>query len=203
MSPATDTALTIAGFAVSAPFVLFFGLPFGVFTAGVAVDQQQPRPGRRDTLQRAVALAVPTCLLFGIYIAALALAWTASGPTFYYPLVAVPLGFAAWYATLVGLTDWVQHTRMAGPFVENPQAALRRAFASETIDDSERAVNVVIEHLREARIAYPTTGLVAERFGTGWVVYHPATASGTPAGRGVFLVGRDGRVVQRASPPPP
>jgi hypothetical protein len=188
MSPATDTALTIAGFAVSAPFVLFFGLPFGVFTAGVAVDQQQPRPGRRDTLQRAVALA---------------LAWTASGPTFYYPLVAVPLGFAAWYATLVGLTDWVQHTRMGGPFVENPQAALRRAFASETIDDSERAVNVVIEHLREARIAYPTTGLVAERFGTGWVVYHPATASGTPAGRGVFLVGRDGRVVQRASPPPP
>lgn len=90
MSPATDTAITVAAFVVSAPLVIFFGLPFGVFTAGVAMDQQQARPGRIDALQRAAALAVPPLLLFGIYLTAVVLAARASGPTFYYPLIAVP-----------------------------------------------------------------------------------------------------------------
>lgn len=211
MSPATDTAITVAAFVVSAPLVIFFGLPFGVFTAGVAMDQQQARPGRIDALQRTAALAVPPLLLFGIYLTAVVLAARASGPTFYYPLIAVPLGFAAWYATLVGLSERVQHTRMAGPSVENPQAALRRAFAATTINTAEQAVTAVIEHLGEAGIDHPTTALVAEQLGNGWLVHakapvDPSTAATrvhAPFDTAMFLVGSDGRIQQTASTTPP
>ncbi|KQH79204.1 hypothetical protein AO501_14120 [Mycobacterium gordonae] len=211
MSPATDTAITVAAFVVSAPLVIFFGLPFGVFTAGVAMDQQQARPGRIDTLQRAAALAVPAFFLFGIYLTAVVLATRASGPTFFYPLIAVPLGFAVWYATLVGLSEWAQHTRMAGRSVENPQAGLRRAFAATTIDNAEQAVTAVIEYLGKAGIDHPTTALVAERLGTGWLVHAPAAVDPSPAATprhapvdtATFVVGSNGRIQQLASSAPP
>lgn len=191
MNPATDTAVTIAEFAVGALGALFFAVPFGIFTAGVALDQQRARQGRLDLLQRLAALVIPPLLLFATFVAAMVLASRADGLTFVYPLIAVPVGFGAWYLALVGLTQWVQQTRIAGPSIEDPQEALRREFAAGTVDTAAKAVTAVTAYLQEAGIDYPTTDLVAEPFEAGWVV---------SAGPTVFLVSGGGRIERRADP---
>ncbi|GFG67509.1 hypothetical protein MKUB_49990 [Mycobacterium kubicae] len=215
MNSATDTALTVAELVISAPFVLFFGIPFGTVTGSVAMDQQQRQPNRLDAFQRTAALVVPPLVLFGAYIAAVVLTSRATGPTFQYPLIAIPLGFAGWYVALVGLTEWVQNTRIAGPFIESHQDALRRKFHTAASDvplivDAAQAVAAVAEHIRYTGIDYPTTDLVAERFEAGWSVYAPvqvdtsnaAAFAELPVGRAVFLIGESGRIEQTSSSTP-
>lgn len=53
---------------------------------------------------------------------------------------------------------------------------------------------------------YPTDDLVAEAFESGWTVF-PATDAGDVdalrAGQTIFLIGRDGRIVETSSSFPP
>lgn len=77
--------------------------------------------------------------------------------------------------------------------------------------NADEAVAAVGEHIRQAGLDYPITGLVADRFEAGWSVYAPAEAetgdptdfSAIPAGRAVFLISDSGRIEQVPSSPPP
>ncbi|OBJ52927.1 hypothetical protein [Mycobacterium sp. 1423905.2] len=113
MSPALDSALTIGGFIVSGAVFVFL-IPWGLYMAGVSVadeTQSQPPPQRSSSVIRVTALAIPPIVLAGVYVLALAMAWLTSGVTFYYPLIALVLGFAAWYAAILGLTAWYRRRR--------------------------------------------------------------------------------------------
>ncbi len=39
--------------------------------------------------------------------------------------------------------------------------------------DAAQAISLVVEWIRSRGLDYPTTGLVADRFGAGWSVYAP------------------------------
>lgn len=77
--------------------------------------------------------------------------------------------------------------------------------------EANDAVEAVAHHVRSAGIDYPTTGLRADRFEAGWVVYapveidtsDPAAFLDMPVGRAVFLIGDSGRIQQVSSSEPP
>ncbi|MEZ0363588.1 hypothetical protein ACAG26_07760 [Mycobacterium sp. pUA109] len=77
--------------------------------------------------------------------------------------------------------------------------------------DAAAAIASVTEHVRGAGMNYPTTGLVADRFETGWSVYAPVELDTNdpmsfldmPVGRAVFLIGDSGRIEQVSSSIPP
>ena len=76
----------------------------------------------------------------------------------------------------------------------------------ESVVNADEAVESVGEHIRQAGLDYPITGLVADRFEAGWSVYAPAEAetgdptefSAIPVGRAVFLISDSGRVQEIA-----
>jgi tetratricopeptide (TPR) repeat protein len=68
--------------------------------------------------------------------------------------------------------------------------------------DGARAISVVAERISSRSLGYPTQGLTADRFETGWSVYTPAdvddgdpmTFPDMPVGQPVFLVSDFGRI---------
>lgn len=74
-----------------------------------------------------------------------------------------------------------------------------------------QAIAAVSDRIRSTGIDYPTTGLVADRFESGWSVYAPVQVDTNdplafldmPVGRAVFLVGDSGRIEQTSSSTPP
>lgn len=198
MNSRLDTALTIAGFVLCAGVVVFC-VPWGLAMSSVSVaDESQDRPPR-SLRENAVSLAtvvVPPALFAGICVAAVPLACLASGLTFYYPLVALGVGIAAWYGAIVGLAAWRNNLKRAALDAHVKEEPPRLA--------ADEAITAVRNYLRDNAIAYPTTGLVADRFPLGWSVYAPAQAGSSdptaspdlPAARTVFLVGDSGRIEQ-------
>ncbi|QNI07956.1 hypothetical protein GAN17_18050 [Mycobacterium kubicae] len=113
MSTTLNSALTIGGFILSGAVFVFL-IPWGLYMAGVSVadeTQNQPPPRRSSSVIRVAALVIPPILLVAIYVVALAVAWLRSGVTFYYPLIALVVGFAAWYTAVLDLTAWYRRRR--------------------------------------------------------------------------------------------
>ena len=104
MSGTVDTILTI---------VLFVALIPGVFAACaigfhliMLGDKASPEHPRRSTAGLIVGVfGVPLSAII-IYITAGALAWTSSGYTFYFPLIALAVGAGA-VVGLSALADWI------------------------------------------------------------------------------------------------
>lgn len=77
--------------------------------------------------------------------------------------------------------------------------------------DPTQAIRAVAEHIHEARLDYPTIGLVADRFEAGWSIYAPVEVDASdptafldmPVGRAIFLIGDSGRIEQVSSSTPP
>ncbi|OBA78593.1 hypothetical protein A9W99_23265 [Mycobacterium sp. 1164966.3] len=189
MSSSLDTALTIAGFVLCAGVVALC-VPGGLAMSGIsAADESQDRPPRslRENAVSVAAVVVPPALFAGICVAAVTLAWLASGLTFYYPLLALGVGVAAWYGAIVGLAAWRN----------NVKRAVLDAYSKEEPPrpTAEDAIAAVRDYIRDKKITYSTTDLVAERFPLGWSVYAPPAMA-------VFLVGDSGRIEQTSSSTP-
>lgn len=179
MSSTLDAVLTIAGFVVGAPIVLYLAAT-GILNV-LMTDQSADRPWRSSrTVLDLSALVVPPTLLLVIYLVAIVFACRASGLTFPYPLVALAVGFAAWYATIKGLSA-------------RPDTAIP---AQQDIDGltADQAIAAVHQHLKSAENHSSTGDLTAERFPLGWSVSAP-----TQGGTAVFLVGDSGRIERSPS----
>jgi hypothetical protein len=190
MSSTLDTAITIALFVVGAPLAVAL-VPAGFFYT--VMDNQAPdQPPWRlsHKVLGLLAFVIPPTLLLGIYVAAIALAWFASGLTFYYPLAALAVGFTAWYFALESIPKLLRHlldAHMAGYVKVQPDALT-----------ADEAVAAVREYVRRQEIDYPTEDLAADRFPLGWSVYAPRHV-----GRPVFLIGDSGRIERTSSSVPP
>lgn len=201
MNTTLDTALTIGGFAMTAAVVIFL-VPWGMYgslTAMGAEPPDQPARGRFNTAVGVGSLIIPPVLLIAANATALLLALTATGLTFYYPLIGLSGGIAAWYGAILGLSTWYKSLRRAR------LAGHRKEYASPPTAD--QAISAVRDHLAKSQIDYPTTELVADRFSLGWSVYAPGRfSSGDPEAfqedprQAVFLVGDSGRIQQIPSP---
>lgn len=77
--------------------------------------------------------------------------------------------------------------------------------------DAGEAIAAVENYIRGADLDYPTVGLLADRFASGWSVYapfevntnDPAAFLDMPVGRAIFLISDSGRIEQVSSSTPP
>ncbi|WP_218106696.1 hypothetical protein [Micromonospora pallida] len=77
--------------------------------------------------------------------------------------------------------------------------------------DAAQAISLVVDRIRSRGLDYPTEGLEADRFETGWSVYAPVDVDESdpmafldmPVGRSVFMVGDSGRIEEVSSSIPP
>lgn len=107
MSPGLDITLTVVGFVLLLPGVIFVvGTAPTWFMFGDSADRRSP-PTHQYLILAAIAL--PPVVVIGLYLAAIVLACLASGLTFYYPLVALALGAAAWFGIIGGVGQWIKN----------------------------------------------------------------------------------------------
>lgn len=72
--------------------------------------------------------------------------------------------------------------------------------------DATSAIAAIRELASEKYPDYPTDKLIAEGFESGWVVFpdsNPDDLSSLRIGQKIFLVGKDGRIVESSSSLPP
>jgi hypothetical protein len=77
--------------------------------------------------------------------------------------------------------------------------------------ESAQAISLVAEYVRSRGLDYPTDGLEADRFESGWSVFAPVEIDESdplafldmPVGRAIFLVGDSGRIEESSSSVPP
>lgn len=107
MSPGLDTTLTVVGFILVLPGVVFVvGTAPMWFMWG---DSAGPRSKPIHNYLAIAAIALPPILVVGLYLTAIVLSCLASGLTFYYPLVTLALGAAAWFAIIGGVGQWIKN----------------------------------------------------------------------------------------------
>lgn len=100
MSQTWNTAVTIGLFVllsvpvlasiVAAPFYAMLG------------DGITPQSPRLVFYLVVVAVVLPPVVVIGVYVTSIVLAWQASGPTWYYPLIAGVLGAVLWFGIAGG-----------------------------------------------------------------------------------------------------
>lgn len=77
--------------------------------------------------------------------------------------------------------------------------------------EAAQAISLVTDWIRSRGLDYPTEGLSADRFDSGWSVYAPVEVDESdpmafldiPVGRSTFLVGDSGRIEEVSSSIPP
>ncbi|OBK21559.1 hypothetical protein A5634_09980 [Mycobacterium asiaticum] len=205
MSNTLDTTLTIALFVLGTPLVIYLVLAGFYMAAGDTDGLPEDRPplSRFLTTVDVAGFVLPALLLASSYVMAIALAWVAPSLTFYYPVLALAVGFAVWYGTFHGLSRWNKRLVKA-------HIAAYIKQAPENLSEDE-AIAAVREYIQLRKIPYPTENLVADRFPLGWSVYAPVqvdTSDPTafldmPVERTVFLIGDSGRIEPTSSSRPP
>lgn len=121
---------------------------------------------------------------------------------------------AAWTAFSAQLLARHQAERAAlADQIEAEQRAGRRPAddARPSPQNADQAISLASDWIRACGIDYPTEGLAADRFASGWTVYAPVEVDESdpmsfldiPVGRSVFLVGDSGRVEEVSSSMPP
>lgn len=109
MSSGVDTAVTAVGFVILLPAVVFV-----VATApmlGMAGDGIGPHSRKLYGYLVLALVIVPPLFLITLYVVALVLACVATGSTFYYPLVALAVGAAAWFGLTSGIGVWIDRVK--------------------------------------------------------------------------------------------
>jgi hypothetical protein len=104
-----DTALTAGGFVV-----ILAGVAFVVISAPFYLmlsDGAGQNPPKLLGYLVFGAVLIPPIVVVGVYITAVVLACLASGPTFYYPLIALTVGAALWAGTVTGIGAWIDRIK--------------------------------------------------------------------------------------------
>lgn len=142
MSSSLDTAITIALFVLGALLVVCFGVA-GLIRFGMEIEPQPAQPSRLDNALRVAGEVVPPLLLAGPFVAAIVLASLSSGLTFYYPVVALLGGVAAWNVVLKSVSGRLRHLRSGEKTVQDVlrEKARQREQQPGTESDAEGQAN--------------------------------------------------------------
>ena len=76
----------------------------------------------------------------------------------------------------------------------------------EVVVDRSQAIKAVQEYAMNKYPAYPTASLIAREFELGWVVFpesDPANLESLRIGQRVFVIGRNGHIMESSSSLPP
>jgi hypothetical protein len=109
MSPGLDTALTVAGFVLLVPGIIFVvGVsPFNLMMS----DSMGPKSPKLHGYLVIAAAVLPPVLVLVLYLTAVVLACLAAGFTFYYPLVVLVAGAALWAGITTGAAVWIDRLK--------------------------------------------------------------------------------------------
>lgn len=136
MSSTLDNVITVVLFVVGAGVMIFFGVT-GVFRLGVEVRPRLVAPPRGYKVADLAAEVVPVLLLAGAFAMGVVLAALNSGLTFFYPLIAVPLGVVAWNLALNSLIKRLCTMRSGQRTVEDAQFDQRREAERQADGEAE------------------------------------------------------------------
>jgi hypothetical protein len=110
MSPGMDTALTVIGFVVILP-VAVFAAGSGSMTGMMMGDGMRTGSPKLYGYLVVAAIVLPPIVVLTLYVSAIVLACLASGSTFYYPIVALAAGAAAWFGISGGIAEWIDRIK--------------------------------------------------------------------------------------------
>lgn len=195
----SDAAWTITGFVLVGIGVLAsFGIaPFFLMMGDSSQGKQYAKMEGRLVI---AAVAGPPMVISGVYIAAIVLACLASGPTAFYPWIALVIAVPLWLAT-VSLLGYAKGNLMYW-FPRSRNTVSAGPAWTGTPQTSGQALATLERWGAQHGVAIAVSGMRTDRFPYGWTIYaalptapdDPQAVLDAAGTEPVYLIGDSGAI---------